>query len=117
MATKRTIKKLFKKWEWLLDWLGWKWTIYYATNDTMPEESSEHCGMITYCDFGYLEANIYVNMDNMSQINDEDAERAVVHELCHPLIDPMDNGTDRKLMEYTATTVSRLLYTLDKRNE
>jgi len=89
-------RKFFDKWIKPL-WLNW-WNIhisYYDDEDAFEADCpGEHDGirrglMFCYADWQYSRATIGVNLEAAALIDDEELESAVVHELCHVLVNEM----------------------------
>ena len=114
MITKGKARKAVKRWVWLVDWLGWNVTVYYVAQDEeMPDECSENATAITFCNFGYLSADIYLKLSDLDKSN---IDIVVVHELSHLLISPIDGEAPQQNREYCATTISKVLVSLDRSN-
>lgn len=103
------IKKYAFKWRWIVTELGWKFDMLYCNDyDDMPRDTTDRMTVAkTFMQFDYLSADIYFNLEVVSDLEDEPLEEVIVHELTHMLICPIQENYH--LDEYTATTISRVL--------
>jgi len=102
------IRAYFKKWEWIVVKWGWKFDVNYCDCvEDMPEKASYRAAGITFCDWQYLEADIYINVKIASELSDEKIEYIVLHELTHLLLSPMQDTIDN--VEMCATTIARVI--------
>ena len=110
ITTKEKLRGYFKDWEWLVTGYGWKFDVEYNKGfRDMPSTSGAETAMVTFANYKYLRAHIYVNLDNCDDgTKDEVLEEWVVHELVHLLLDPIDEDANEKLLEYTTTSIARL---------
>ena len=111
------VRGLFYQWEWMLIKFGWSFDVlYYNSQDDLGHKEWQgidyDCAMFCKVKFQYLKGTIYVILDQLAQLSDDELERAVVHELTHFLIDPLQE--DEGNLEYTTETISRVIYTLSK---
>lgn len=89
---------------------GWKVTInYYDSMEDMPEGASYNCAGYTVSNFRYLEATIHVNLKRCEDMDEDEIEYVVVHELTHLLVSPLIESSDVTPLEYTVTSISRIL--------
>src|SRR3990167_8555790 len=91
----KLVKSYFKKWMRSLGLLWWSITIhYYDDPDSILEifKSQDEGRVIfarTMVDWKYAQATIQVNLLAMKTMDGDEIERAVVHELCHILVNEM----------------------------
>jgi hypothetical protein len=93
-AQKARLKKLIDKWVKPIG-LGW-WNVQFAYSreplDLGPHianTGTEQCVAKTHAHWQYLDALIEWNMQRIEEMDDEDLERAFVHELCHVFVNEM----------------------------
>ena len=103
------IKKYALKWKWIVTELGWRFDMLYCINhEHMPRDTSnERTVAIIFAKFDYLYADIYFNLEIVSELEDDKLEENIVHELTHMLLRPLVEAPE--LEEYTTTTISRIL--------
>ena len=107
------IRDYFKKWEWIVIKWGWKFDVHYRDSvEDMPDKDTTTFA-ISFSDWQYLEANIYINIKKVSELSDEKIELIVVHEFTHLLLAPMRDDIENE--EMSATTISRIIKMLDKK--
>ncbi len=71
--------------------------LYQQARDYRREHDvSTNSAMITYVDWRYLDAAIYVNIARVKRMSDDELERAVVHELCHLLVHELRESCGRE---------------------
>lgn len=100
------IRAYFKKWEWIVIEWGWKFDVHYCNcAEDMPDDASFNAAGITYSEWSYLSAKIYINVKKMSDLEDDHIEYAVVHELVHLLLAPFRDDNE----EMCATTIARVI--------
>lgn len=78
----------------------------------MPEGTSENAAASTHCDFKYLEATITINVTKLVDVPEKTIEYVVIHEFVHLLLDPIDSCDGIVPLEYTVTTIARLMQEL-----
>lgn len=110
------IKEFYANWEWVVTHYGWKFDVHYCDGNTgMPGSVTPGAAMVTFANFSYLKANIYVNLDVCSNdLSDDELEGFVVHELTHLLLAPIDEDVDETPLEYVTTSISRIFLGLNK---
>lgn len=91
---KDRIKAIYDRWDQVLG-LRW-WTVkqvWVRDLDGFQSESNGHTSFIvharTTASWPYMTATISFNLVDMANLDDKDAERVVVHELCHILVNEM----------------------------
>jgi len=108
------IRDYFKKWEWIVTKWGWRFDIFYydTADDLSKKDRKEHPDACMFVDarFQYLKGGVYVILDRVDGLSDEEIEGLVVHELTHFLLDPIYND----LWEYSTETISRLFLMLER---
>ena len=106
----KQIKKLFNKWIYLLGLRWWNVTINYIDD---PQEiikifrvtDDEICVAKTYADWRYATCNVYINLPQLKQMENDQIEMTIVHELCHALVNEMrKDGIDHEERTVTALT-------------
>ena len=119
---RKQIKKLFDKWTYLLGLRWWNVTINYIDD---PQEiirifrvtDEDVCIAKSYCDWRYATCNIYVNLPQLKQMDDQQVEMTIVHELCHALVNEMrEDGIDHEERVVTGLTKA-FLWTLGGFND
>ncbi len=110
----KLFKKHFKRWSYMVEHYGWKYTVYYHDSaEDMPEKFSYECAADTTADFKYLEASIHVNLRQCQDSDEHQIEYIVIHELTHLLISAMAE-TEIILLEYTVTSIAKIFQGLRK---
>ena len=113
--TMRLFKKHFKRWVYMIEHYGWKLTLYYCDSiEDMPERFDSECGAGTIAKFPYLEAAIYVNLKKSADLDEAEIEYIVVHELVHLLVSPLQESNEVTPLEYTVTSLARIIQGLRK---
>ena len=103
-------KKQFKRWSYMIEHYGWKLTVCYCDSiEDMPEEASEGCAGYTLMRFKYLDATIYINLKVSENQPEHEIEYVVIHELVHLLTSPMMESSESTPVEYTVTSIARVL--------
>jgi len=70
--------------------------LYQRRRDYRQEhDASANSAMTTYVDWRYLDAAIYVNVSRVHGMSDTELERAVVHELCHLMVNELRQACGR----------------------
>jgi hypothetical protein len=90
----KLFSKYFKKWTNLTGLLWWKITVIYYGD---PAEIVEHftsgndtiVAARTTADWRYMTAKIIVNVNALTDMDEEEIESLAVHELCHILVNEM----------------------------
>lgn len=115
-TTEVKIRGYFDNWEWIVTHYGWKFDVHYCDGHTdMPGSATAEGAMITFANFKYLKANIYVNLDVCgNDLSDGTLEEFVVHELTHLLVSPIDEDVAETPLEYTVTSIARVFLGLRK---
>jgi len=112
----KLVRKLFKKWTYLL---GLRWWHVSLTIITDPQEineafrDSEYGSVVatSHADWRYLDAEIKVNMPALAREDKSEIERVIVHELCHVLVNEMrEEGIDHE-ERVASTLASAFLWT------
>jgi hypothetical protein len=93
--TKALIEKYLEKWVTPLG-LGW-WKIdmiyYDDPGEIVDKFKSEDDGYLVlakvFAKWQYMEATIYINLPGWADLEEEKIEKAIVHELCHILVNEM----------------------------
>lgn len=99
----------------MIEHYGWKLTVRYVDSlDDMPDGTSSDCAASTTADFKYLEAVITVNLKRCNDMKEKEIEYVVVHELVHLLVSPLQESSEITPLEYTVTTIARILQGLRK---
>lgn len=111
-GTKKVQQKIvdiFSDWFWLVTDYGWAVVVHCVDDfSDMPTGADGNTAMRTTAIYCYLRADIYVNLEVCTLQPNDFLLEAVVHELTHLLVTPMENS-DQQRMEYTVTTISRAL--------
>lgn len=117
MGIENKVKKYIKKWAWLVEGYGMKFSVvFFDTYADLPREHKNISGMGVRTSFLYMEGTIYVNLEGLRNKTDEELEEYAVHELTHFLLSPYNDLDDQDAAGEIATTlVSRALVNLDKR--
>ena len=118
MSRKETLalyKKQFKRWVYMVEHYGWKLTIVYCDGlEDMPDGASYNTAGWTDTSFRYLEATIHINLKVSENFSEHDIEYVVIHELVHLLTSPMMESSESTPVEYTVTSIARILQGLRK---
>ena len=113
MTRKETLalyKKHFKRWAYMIEHYGWKLTVCYCDGyEDMPDNASFGCQGYTETQFKYLEAAVYINLKASENLSDTQIEYTVIHELVHLLTSPMMESSESTPVEYTVTSIARIL--------
>ena len=113
-TTKERFQKQFERWTYMIEHYGWKLTVYYCdSTEDMPDDHKE-CNACSIHSFQYLEASIYVNLRKCKDLDDEEIEYIVIHELTHLLVAPLQESSETTPLEYTVTTLARIIKGLRK---
>jgi hypothetical protein len=108
-------RRQFKRWGYMVKSYGWKYTVkYFTASEDMPDGSDAKTGAITKWSFKYLDATISVNLNTCMWMNEDEIEEMVIHELTHLLVSPLMESSETTPLEYTVTTISRILKGLRK---
>ena len=92
----------------MVEHYGWKLTVCYCdSSEDMPPDASEGCAGYTVMRFKYLDATIYINLKATQ--DEHEIEYIVIHELCHLLTSPMMESSESTPVEYTVTTIARII--------
>lgn len=97
MKTKK-LKSLFDKWITRLGLRWWDIEVHWHDDpETILNEFGNEEGNIlvvarTHVRWEYARAWIHVNLPLMKQLSDQEAERCIVHELVHILVNEMREG-------------------------
>lgn len=107
------IKKLVKKWQWIILNYGWQFEVHYCeTSRDMPKEfENSDGGSFSYP--SYMEGGIYFNLMACDKLNADEMEEVVVHELTHFLVSPIMKKPEEYQMEQTVTMISRAFLRMD----
>jgi hypothetical protein len=94
---KRRIQALIKKWVRPLG-LGW-WQIDFTYNRDGLESKRGDRDCVGSCDadWEYLRAYVSFNLPKLAEMDNDDAERVFVHELCHIFVNEMRMWGDREI--------------------
>ena len=114
MTLKDRFNKQFKRWTYMIEEYGWKLTVYYCGSAEDMPDGHEECQACSIHKFRYLEVSIYVNLRKCKDLDDKEIEYIVVHELVHPLLAPLQESSDETPLEYTATSIARIMMGLRK---
>lgn len=109
LEAKRLVRKHIDRWKYLAKSYGWKFDIYYADNGHRMPNGNEDAAGVTFTQFQYLSADIWFNLCKLSDCDESEIEEIVVHEITHMLIAPVQHENNAQNVEYTTTTVSRIL--------
>ena len=110
---KQRIQKAFKKWAWLVNSYGWKFTVKYVMGtENMPDGCVHSTTAATSSRWEYLIGNVYVNLIACEDETDDAIERMVIHELMHMIVSPIE--TETKENEYVVTSLERIIYGMRK---
>ena len=103
-------KKHFKRWAYMVEHYGWKLTVCYCDCiEDMPDDASYGCAGYTTMRFKYLDATIYINLKVSEDVDEHEIEYVVIHELVHLLTSPMMESSESTPVEYTVTSIARIL--------
>lgn len=110
-----TFKKQFNRWTYMVHHYGWRLTMYYyECREDMPEGAGDDCVAFTVMNFKYLEAIFYINLKKAQDLSEEEIEYVVVHELTHLLVSPLQESSEVTPLEYTVTSIARVIQGLRK---
>lgn len=111
------VKRLFKKHKWMVNNLGWKVNLVFLDNiDEVSEDSLKHTLMMVNRNWGYLDANLYVILENIIGCSEKELESILLHELCHILVSPIRENETESSEEHVVTTLSRIMLRLQGSN-
>jgi hypothetical protein len=111
---KERFNKQFKRWTYMIEAYGWKLTVYYCgSSEDMPDDH-QGCNACSIHKFRYLEASIYVNLRKCKDLDDEEIEYVVIHELTHLLVAPLQESSEETPLEYTVSSLARIMHGLRK---
>ena len=103
-------KKQFKRWSYMIEHYGWKLTVCYCDGtEDMPDNASYGSCGYTEMQFKYLEATVYINLRASENFSEHQIEYVVIHELVHLLTSPMMESSESTPVEYTVTSIARVL--------
>ena len=118
MNTRSSIHKQFRRWVYMVKAYGWKLTVlYHSCGEDMPADASAECCACTLMDFKYLEASVHVNLKMCEDLDEHKLEYIVIHELTHLLVSPLQESSEITPLEYTVTSIARILQGLRTREE
>jgi hypothetical protein len=80
LTIKKRIKALIKKWYEPAGW-GWWRTGFVYSRERQPD--NDGVAALTIADFKYSHATITLYLPALRDMNDEELEHLIVHELCH----------------------------------
>ena len=108
--------------EHLIDLMELHWLEIQIRFDQANGPDSPVCG--TQCDWQYRRAVMSWNLPEACSLQDDELELVAIHELCHPLIDPVwdahpekDSEPVKKVGELSVENVARVVQALLKGNE
>jgi len=106
---RRRVAQLFDTWTYRLG-LRW-WTIrvlYYNRRKRFKHAADHETFARVYADWRYLNATIEINLPCAKRLDDAELEAAVVHELCHILVNEMSTTALRTTgEEHVCTTLAQ----------
>lgn len=110
-AYKRHIARcqpLFDEWLTKLGLMWWSVEIsYYDKRKQFRKDNGGIAAARVWADWRYMSANISVCVPVVATMDDDDLERAIVHELCHALVNEMrESDPDIKHEERVVTTLT-----------
>jgi hypothetical protein len=112
-ANKKTLaifKRQFQRWGYMVKSYGWEYVVkYYTASEDMPDGSDPNTRAITKWSFKYLYATISVNLNTCSGMDEDEIEEIVIHELTHLLVSPLVESSETTPLEYTVTSIARIL--------
>lgn len=106
---KKRIESLIHKWFKPIG-MGW-WQVDFHYERERADQSPDTVGMTT-SNWQYRTGDITFFLPTCSEINDDKLEEAVVHELTHILVSPLQDLSDdraRDITEFTVTSIARAL--------
>jgi hypothetical protein len=108
--TMRLFRKHFKRWVYMVEHYGWRLiTVYHDSVEDMPEGTDILSVACAESNFKYLEATIHVNLRNAESEKEKRIEYFVIHELTHLLLSPLQESCESTPLEYTVTSIARIL--------
>ena len=87
--TTKLIRKIFKWWATYLGVMRYEFDLLYCSSSEWDQ--GKDCIAYINTDWKYQEASIYFNMQKMRERSAEQIEYTIVHELCHLLVNEMQN--------------------------
>lgn len=106
--TRRLLERQFKRWVYMVTHYGWKVDIlYHKCAEDMP--AGGDCQALTIAHFQYLDAVVHVNLRRCNDLSEKEIEYVVVHELTHLLVSPLRESQDEIPLEYTVTSLARIM--------
>lgn len=106
---KKRVKRIIGKWFNPIGMGWWQIDMYWLR---AKKEEDADCLADTTCNWQYRTAAISFYLPICATIDDSKLEEAIVHELSHILVAPIQNFNDelsRDITEHTVTTVARAL--------
>lgn len=94
---KKLIRKYVDKWARPLGLLWWRIDLFFIVDPkTIKKHFTQSGGRKTvalvFAQWEYSRASIYFNMREIEEMNNEEIEDAIIHELCHILVNEMREG-------------------------
>ena len=107
-AYRKTKKRIEKFLSWWIPALGLRWwriDINWTQTDLTKDL---HCSVLAQCwaSWQYRKATLQFDVKQFSDMSDDDIEEAVVHKLCHILVNPLH--PEPKMMAHEEYAVSML---------
>jgi hypothetical protein len=96
MNKRKTICRYFKIWTYRLGLRWWTVNVIYhkgkEARKFFAAGEDETVLARTFADWRYSVANIHINLPAFRDMEDNEIERVVIHELCHVLVNEMREG-------------------------
>lgn len=103
--TEKLIKKYFDWWATELGLRQYRFNRYFCTTKEWSRDDS--CAAYVVSDWRYQQASIYFNIEQARMMYNDEVEEVVVHELCHVLINEIQDDEHMDHVERVTTQLAR----------
>ncbi len=98
-AQERRIRAIIKKWRTPAGMTEWFMKTQYTPGPIdIDGKPDPEVAALTSTDWEYRQTVIKFNLDMMARCTDDEAERIVLHEFCHVLVNEMHEGSEERVV-------------------